>query len=88
MPPQQVACQVVAVEDVVAEDQRATAALDEVLADQEGLGQSLRCRLHRVVETEAPLAAVARQLPETWCVACVEITRISRMPASISVDRG
>ena len=56
----QVARQAVAVEDVVAEHQRARLAGDELLADGEGLGQAVRARLLGVGEVHA----VARAVPE------------------------
>lgn len=56
----QVAGQAVAVEDVVAEHQRARLAGDEVLADGEGLRQAVRRGLLRVGEVHA----VARAVPE------------------------
>ena len=49
-------------EDIVAEHQGAVIIADEVAADQEGLGEALGLRLHRIVEGKAPLAAVAEQL--------------------------
>lgn len=56
----QVARQAVAVEDVVAEHERAGLAGDEVLADGEGLGQAVGARLLGVGEVHA----VARAVPE------------------------
>lgn len=56
----QVARQAVAVEDVVAEHQRARLAGDEVLADGEGLREAVRARLLGVGEVHA----VARAVPE------------------------
>ena len=56
----QVARQAVAVEDVVAEHERARLAGDELLADGEGLGQAVGARLLGVGEVHA----VARAVPE------------------------
>lgn len=56
----QVARQAVAVEDVVAEHERARLAGDELLADGEGLGQAVRRGLLGVGEVHA----VARAVPE------------------------
>ena len=56
----QVARQAVAVEDVVAQDQGARLAGDEVLADGERLGESVRARLLGVGQVHA----VARAVPE------------------------
>ena len=56
----QVAAEAVAVEDVVAEHQRARLAGDEVLADGEGLRQAVRARLLGVGQVHA----VARAVPE------------------------
>ena len=54
--------QVVAEEDVVAEDQADRLAADELGADEERLGDALGLRLHRVGEPQAELRAVAEQL--------------------------
>ena len=56
----QVARQAVAVEDVVAQHERARLAGDELLADGEGLGQAVRARLLGVGQVDA----VARAVPE------------------------
>lgn len=56
----QVARQAVAVEDVVAEHQRARLAVNELLADGEGLGQAVGARLLGVGQVHA----VARAVPE------------------------
>ena len=56
--------EVVAVEDVVAEDQGGTVVADEVGADDEGLGEAVRAGLDGVLQVDAPLAAVAEQLLE------------------------
>ena len=56
----QVAGQAVAVEDVVAQDQGARLAVNELLADGEGLGQAVRARLLGVGQVHA----VARAVPE------------------------
>ena len=56
----QVAAEAVAVEDVVAEHQRARLAGDELLADGEGLGQAVGARLLGVGQVHA----VARAVPE------------------------
>ncbi len=60
----QVVGKFVAVEDVVAENQGAVAAADEVTADDEGLSQPVRTRLDGVLQVQAPLAAIAEQLLE------------------------
>ena len=57
----QVARQAVAVEDVVAEHQRARLAGDELLADGEGLGQAVGRGLLGVGEVHAEAGAVAQQ---------------------------
>jgi N utilization substance protein B len=46
-------------EDVVAQHQRAAVTADERAADDEGLGQALGTRLHRVREAHAELLARA-----------------------------
>ena len=60
----QVARQAVAVEDVVAEHERARLACDELLADGEGLGQTVRARLLCVGEVHAVARAVTEQALE------------------------
>ena len=57
------------VEDVVAEHQGAALAGDEVAADDEGVGEAARLGLDRVVQVEAPLAAVAQKGLELRLVA-------------------
>ncbi len=56
--------QVVAVVNVIAQYQRRRRIADEFLADDERLRQSVRRRLHRVLQVDAPLAAVAQQILE------------------------
>ena len=80
--------QAVAVEDVVAEDQSDAVVADEVAADDEGLGQSRGLGLRGVGEVEAQLRAVAEQRSNSGRSCGVEMIRMSRMPASISVDSG
>ena len=64
--------QVVAVEDVVAEDEGARMSGEEGFADEEGLGQAIRAGLDGVGEVEAPAGcrrlAVARNgaCPAAW----------------------
>ena len=60
----QVARQAVAVEDVVAEHQRARLAVDEVLADGERLGQAVRRGLLGIGQVHAVARAVAEQALE------------------------
>lgn len=60
-----------AVIDIVAEDKRRRGAANEIPADEESLGQPAGRRLDRVVQVQAPLAAVTQQLMETpglWLV--------------------
>ena len=66
----QVAGQAVAVEDVVAEHQRARLAADELLADGEGLGEAVRRGLLGVGEVHA----VARAVPEQ----ALEVGKVGR----------
>jgi len=54
--------EVLAVEDVVAEDQAYRIVADELFTDQEGLGQAVRRRLFGVTEVDPELAAVAQQV--------------------------
>ena len=62
--PQQVG-QAMPEEDVVAKNQAARLAADELAADQQGLSQALGPRLHGVAEAEAPLPAVLEQRLES-----------------------
>ncbi len=56
--------QAVAVEDVVAEDQRAGLVADEIRPDHEGLGEPVRRGLLGVGQLQAPLRAVAEEVAE------------------------
>ena len=60
----ELAGEAVAVEDVVAQHQRAGLAGDELLADDERLRQAIGRRLLRVRKRHAKLAAVAQQTLE------------------------
>ena len=60
----QQAGEAVAVEDVVAQHQAGGIVADELLADEEGLRESVRRRLLRVFEAHAVVGAVAQQAPE------------------------
>ena len=60
--------QVVAEEDVVAEDHGRGAAFEEVLGEDVGLGEALGARLGDVVEAHPPLAAVPEQAAELLLV--------------------
>ena len=57
--------QVVAVEDIVAQHQRARGAADKLAAEDERLRQAVRARLHAVTQVQAPAAAVTEQRLET-----------------------
>jgi hypothetical protein len=78
----------VAVEDVVAQHQRRRGLTHEVAADDEGLREAVGPRLLGVAELHAPLLAIAQQLAKPRQVLGVEMSRISRMPASISALMG
>ena len=56
--------EVVAVEDVVTQHEGRVVVADETGTDDEGLGKTIRAGLHRVLEVDTPLAAVAEQLLE------------------------
>ena len=78
-----------AVEDVVAEHERDALVADELLADDERLREAVGRGLHRVLEPDAELATRRRAAPGTACwYSGVVMTRISRMPAIMSVDSG
>ena len=53
-----------AVEDIVAQDQRHRFAADEIRADQEGLRQPVGLRLHGISDRDPELAAVPQQALE------------------------
>ncbi len=56
--------EVVAVKDVVAEDEAAAFAGEEFFADEEGLGEAVGGWLHGVLEGDAPLLSGAEKLAE------------------------
>ena len=80
--------QAVAEEDVVAERQRHVVAAHEVPPEDERLRQPIGAGLHRVLD-RSPRCWPSRssRLNPSWSSGVV-MTRISRMPASISVDSG
>jgi hypothetical protein len=80
--------QVVAVEDVVAEHQRRVVAADEVAADHERLREAGGRRLHRVRQRQPPARPVAEGCANRGVSSGVLMSRMSRIPASISVDSG
>ncbi len=53
------------VEEIVAEHQSRAPAGDKVAADQKGLGQPIRARLHGVMQPQSPGAAITEQCFET-----------------------
>ena len=57
-----------AVEEVVAEDERTGPSGDEVFANEKSLGQAIGRGLHRVLNGEPPLRAIAEQLLKAWRV--------------------
>ncbi len=57
--------QIVAIEHVVAENQHRRPTTDEVAADDEGLREAVRRRLHCIRQVESPLRTIAQQLLET-----------------------
>src|SRR5690606_1846299 len=57
----QVVGQVVAVEDIVAQDERARGAVQEVTADDEGLGDPFGCVLYAAGERQTPLVLVPQE---------------------------
>ena len=80
--------EIVAIENIVAEHQRRGVAADELAADDECLRQAVRRRLNRVGETDAPARTIAQQRGKAGRVLGVEMSRMSRIPASSSVDSG
>ena len=59
--PAQMLAQAGAVEDVVAQNHGGPVVADELLAQNKGLGQSVRRRLHLVAQPDAVLTAVAQK---------------------------
>ena len=56
--------EVMAVEDVVTEDQRRRVVTDEISTDREGLSKAVWTRLYGIGEVETPMAAVSQKLLE------------------------
>jgi hypothetical protein len=77
-----------AIEDVVAEDQRDRGRADEIGPDDEGIGEAARRLLCSIGETHADFGPITEQALEQRLVCGVEMMRMSRMPAAISVDSG
>ena len=84
----QIAAKAVSVENIVAEDHGARVIADEILSDQKRLRQTVRMRLHRVGQPDAELSSVAEQGSKRGVSSGVEMMRMSRMPASMSVESG
>ncbi len=64
------------------------AAADEVATDDERLRQALRARLHGVRERQPQREPSPSSCAKRGVSSGVEMSRMSRMPASISVDSG
>ncbi len=64
----QVVGEVLAVKDVVTQDQAARILTDELFADDERLCQTVRCRLFSISQLNTVLAAIAQQFTEAWQV--------------------
>ena len=77
-----------AVEDVVPQHQGCGIAVEEVLAQQECLGQAFGPGLDDIVKTHAEVVAVAEQAGEGGLVLGVVMMRISRSPAFMRVEMG
>ena len=58
--------QAVSVKDIVSQDQGDGIGADEMLPDEEGLGQPFRSGLGNVVEGDAPLGAVPQKVAEKF----------------------
>lgn len=80
--------EVVPEEDVVAQDEGAGIVADELLADDEGLGETIRRGLYGVAQIDAPAAAVPRSCSKRGVSWGVEMMRMSRIPASMRVLSG
>ena len=80
---------VVAVEDVVAQDQRARLSADEVRPRMKACASPSGLGCTAVAEIQCPTGCRRRAgARSAACPAAWEITRMSRMPASISVVSG
>ena len=85
----QVLREIMSVENVVAQHQRAGTAANEALADDERLCQSLGPGLNRHIAGEGQTGCRLAAASETCGTSSgVEIIRMSRIPASISVLNG
>jgi hypothetical protein len=76
-----------AVEDVVAEDEAAGVTGQEVLADEEGLGEAVRAGLYGIGEVDAPLPSPS-SCSKRGVSSGVEMMSTSRIPASMRTESG
>ena len=60
----QLSLEIVTVKNIIAQHQSRRVVADKVAADDEGLRQPIRRRLHRVAQIQPPRAAIAQQLLE------------------------
>ena len=74
--------QAVAIEDVVAQDQAHRVGSDEFPADDERLGQAVGRFLHRVLQVDTPLAAVAKQVDEVTGLSTLVVIDAKRRGAA------
>ncbi len=56
--------EIVAIENVIAKNQRTMAVAEECFTDKKGLRQTVGAGLHGVLQVDAPLAAITKQLFE------------------------
>ena len=82
--------EIVSVENVVAETPaRSRTGADEFVANQKCLRDAFGLRLHRVLKMDAEADAITEQVARNRGRSSgVEMIRMSRMPASISVESG
>jgi hypothetical protein len=78
----------VAVEEIVTQYQRDAVSGNKPPSNDQRLSQPIRSGLLGVPDRDAPLTTVAQQLAKRDASAGVVMTRISRIPASISVVSG
>ncbi len=62
----QILGQIVAVENIVAQNQRAWTGSEKFCSHEKSLRNSLRLRLHEILQLNAELASVSQQGLETW----------------------
>ncbi len=76
------------VEDIIPKDETSRVVADKPLRNKECLSNPFGLGLLRIGDADAKLRTVLQELPEGGESLGVEIRRISRTPASMSVESG